>query len=278
MPRIIRNLSSGDKLLYAWFSAMHTRVDMILMTGNAITNLEIIENEISQKISGIEKMTNYFDSESELSYLNDNAANRPIKMSDTINDIISRCIKYNERTQGLFDISISSHNYEHNMLKGIHISQDGYLFFDNHNVRIDLSGIIKGYTLDEIHGILRHHQIENALINLGNSSILAIGNHYRQEGWEISLKGLENGDDIPVILHNECLTVSGNNTLERKHIINPGTGKYIEGCKEVAVITDNATDGEVLSTSLFIADEKLEKMLFRAFHIKKIIHSNHRET
>ena len=64
-----------------------------------------------------------------------------------------------------------------------------------------------------------------------------------------------------IFLKNECLTTSGNDSHERKHIIDPQTGKLIEGKREVAVVTANGTVGEVLSTSLFVADARQRELL-----------------
>ena len=48
---------------------------------------------------------------------------------------------------------------------------------------------------------------------------------------------------------------------ERKHIIDPQSGKLVEGKREVAVVTANGAVGEVLSTSLFVADARQRELL-----------------
>ena len=105
-----------------------------------------------------------------------------------------------------------------------------------------MSGFLKGYALETIRGILNEALIENALINMGNSSILALGNH-------------------DILLHNECLTTSGNDSPSRRHIVSPQNGKLVEGVKQIAVVTTNGSIGEILSTSLFAADSEQRKAL-----------------
>ena len=118
-----------------------------------------------------------------------------------------------------------------------------------------MSGFLKGYALETIRGILNEALIENALINMGNSSILALGNHPVGSGWKIN----------DILLHNECLTTSGNDSPNRRHIVSPQNGKLVEGVKQIAVVTTNGSIGEILSTSLFAADSEQRKALLAEF-------------
>ena len=61
------------------------------------------------------------------------------------------------------------------------------VFFQQAGTTINLSGFLKGYALDKIREILKVHIIANALINMGNSSVLALGNHPVGTGWKVSL-------------------------------------------------------------------------------------------
>ena len=61
------------------------------------------------------------------------------------------------------------------------------VYFTRKGISLDLCGYIKGYVLDCIRKILETNHISDALINLGNSSILAIGNQPLGQGWKIEL-------------------------------------------------------------------------------------------
>ena len=77
--------------------------------------------------------------------------------------------------------------------------------------------------------------VVDAIVNLGNSSIMALG-------------------DVPLdIPSGHCLTTSGNATATRRHIRNPLTGAFIEGVSLAKVITENAIDGEIQSIVSFIS-------------------------
>lgn len=64
---------------------------------------------------------------------------------------------------------------------------------------------------------------------------------------------------------NECLTTSGNDSPNRRHIVSPRNGKLVEGVKQIAVVTTDGSIGEILSTSLFAADSEQRKALLAEF-------------
>ena len=107
-------------------------------------------------------------------------------------------------------------------------------------ITLDLSGILKGYALERLRALLPTFGITDALINLGNSSILSMGH---------------NPSDIPP---GHCLTTSGNATPQRRHIRHPLTGEFVTGQRQISVTTTNAIDGEIASIVAFLQSESLE--------------------
>ena len=124
--------------------------------------------------------------------------------------------------------------------------QEHTLFFLQPGVTINLSGFLKGYALEKIRELLQQYEIENALVNMGNSSVLALGHHPLADGWKVNFgqSAVTQAKEWPeIFLKNECLTTSGNDSHERKHIIDPQSGKLVEGKREVAVVTANGAVG-----------------------------------
>ena len=139
---------------------------------------------------------------------------------------------------------------------------------------INLSGFLKGYALEKTRKLLQYYEVKDALINMGNSSVLAFGHHPLADGWKVGFgQGavLNGRKPQELLLQNECLTTSGNDSHERKHIINPRNGKPVEGKREVAVVTDNGAIGEVLSTGLFVADARQREILEAEFRPRLIL-------
>ena len=110
---------------------------------------------------------------------------------------------------------------------------------------------------------------------MGNSSVLALGNHPVGTGWKVSFDDrastTKNHKTQSILLNNECLTTSGNNSDDRKHIISPSSGKPLEGVRQVTVVTDDGTTGEILSTSLFVANQKQRELIMSEFLPKRVI-------
>lgn len=246
---------TGEGMFYGWFSAMHTRVD-VAMYGNRMEEewIEIAEH-IRQEILRLESIGNCFDEKSELAFVNRNASDHPVALSEDLFEMLAICKEYHARTIGCFDVTVHSQGYGPDTIMNVCLDKNmKTLFYERPHVFINLSGFIKGYALERIRKILKEYSVENALVNLGNSSILAIGNHPNGKGWKVM-------DDC--ILYNQCLTVSGNDSESRKHIVSPLTGQYVEGCAKVFVVTECGYIGEILSTALFAATDEQRTILLK---------------
>lgn len=273
---LYRQSPDGDGLLYTWFPSMHTRIDIILSGQYSEDKLLLVITTIQDILRQLEKTANYYDAESELAQINKIASLYPVKLSPSLYEMISLCLEYHRKTLGCFDITVHSEHYTRNTIQSVQLSAgDQTVFFREKGTAINLSGFLKGYALERIREILESNAIKDALINMGNSSVLAIGNHPNGKGWKVDFgKRLHTGkdsEDNALVLFDECLTTSGNDSAERKHLMSPHSGELVEGCKQLAVVTTNGAIGEILSTSLFVADEKLRTLLMDRFQLKTVI-------
>lgn len=266
---------SHGGVLYAWFSSMHTRVDVALCGEQGEAALMAAVGTIRETLCHLEKLANYYDAESELARLNRMAAIVPHPVSPELYDMLAFCMDSHARTGGCFDVTVHSAHHTPQSIHGIQLSpREHTLFFLQPGTTINLSGFLKGYALEKIRGVLQHYEVENALVNLGNSSILALGHPPLADGWKVGFRqgnARQDRAQQTVLLQNECLTTSGNGSSERKHIIDPRTGLWVEGRREVAVVTENGAIGEVLSTSLFVADDCQRELLKAEFHPRLIL-------
>jgi len=255
MPHLFRP-STPQNRYYAWFLALHTRVDMLLLAPLTESEFQKVEEAIRAELSAVERMGNRFNMESELSQAVAAAAVRPVSLSPELFSLLARCLQAHRETGGLFDITVKSPDFTPGLINAVQLTPfpdvpGGTLSFLRTNlppmtqgvptrqggsssIILDLSGILKGYALERLRVLLPSHGITDALINLGNSSILSLG---------------ANPSDIP---SGHCLTTSGNATADRCHIRNPLTGEFITGQRHVSVITPNGIDGEILSITRFL--------------------------
>ena len=255
IQHIFKQIDAHRTIYYAWFEAMHTRIDLALCHLSEKKSLALTD-KLCKEIERIEKIGNRFDSNSEISSINQLAHDNPLKISDEIYSIIADCIEFNKKTSGIFDITIQSGNNHRNGINNIILNPDEKtIYFSNKDVLLDLCGYLKGYALDKIKTILIIEGCTDALVNMGNSSVLALGDHPNGDGWKISTSISEHKETTAkeYLLHNEFLTSSGNFTKSQKHIINPKTGEFVEGTGICSVVTNSGVEGEVFSTVLFIS-------------------------
>lgn len=250
------DLAPSQNRYYAWFEALHTRVDLLLLAPLSESEFEATEAAVRKELLAVEKMGNRFDPNSELSRAVQ-AANQGLEsdLSPELYALLARCLQAHRETGGLFDITVNSPAFYPGLINRVRLSEapsnspcQGRLAFQTPNdtqppssltdesLILDLSGILKGYALERLRPLLPAYGITDALISLGNSSILSLGS---------------NPSDIP---SGQCLTTSGNATPDRRHIRNPLTGEFITGQRTVSVITPNAIDGEIIATTRFIQE------------------------
>ena len=240
-------------MLYAWFGAMHTRVDVALAGAMPEETMLGAVAAMRRHVAAIENTANRFDPHSELSAVNRSAPDGIMPVSRELESILLDCLRYNGMTGGLFDITAGSPEYDNRMVHDIILPGDGTITFRRRGLYINLSGFLKGYALEQVRHIIKGAGITAALVNMGNSSVMALGRPDGQNGWEVSFGNGSRKDTVT--LCDQCLTTSGNDSPVRRHIVNPATGKLIEGFRSVSVVNRNAAEGEVLSTCLFIDPE-----------------------
>ncbi len=254
-----QNYSPTKKLFYAWFEAMFTRIDIAISV--AIDRIDLIDivTEIELLIKKYEQIATRFDPKSELSFVNNHAFENKITISDELYELLNDCQNHSIETLGYFDISVYSKPRTTNSEKSYCLEYNTKtIHFSDKGVFLDLSGFIKGFVLKKIIEIIENKELEDVLINVGDSSIYAKGNHPFGLGWTIQIPETQK----ECVLHNECLTTSGNTSKTKWNIINPLTSNTEPIKTSVSVITKLPDEGEVLSKVAYIAPEfELESIL-----------------
>lgn len=260
--------SIDNKILcYAWFQAMFTRIDVVLLTEDLDKNLLSVAENIKIAIAGLDSMANRFNSDSELSKINNFAFEKPLPISKEMHQIITECIQFHSKTLGYFDITINSRNGLSEAISQIELQQESIQLL-HPDVQLDLSGFIKGYALRTIKKILFDANIENALINMGNSSIFAKGNHPSGKGWKITSPN--DSGAIDALLIDQCLTNSGNSKTTKWPIKQPKNGAVEQNSTLISVITDDPAVGEALSIALYLAKEEEKQIILQQMNENQI--------
>ena len=257
------NYYESSNLLHgSLMQIMGTRLDALIL-GAGPTLASKVWEEVKDELVRLNKMLNKFDKESELYRVNNKAIHSPCFVSEELWKILADCEQYYERTYGYFDISLKDYS------KVEFDNECHTVYFTDTGIQLDLGGYAKGYALESIRKILVNHSITQALINFGNSSVLALGSHPHGDSWSIGINDPYTPDKIVgnISLRDNTLSTSGNMPSHTGHIFNPFTGQYNADRRIVSVSAPNAIDAEVVSTTLMIADKIKEKEIVSQFTI-----------
>jgi thiamine biosynthesis lipoprotein len=114
----------------------------------------------------------------------------------------------------------------------------------------DLGGLGKGYALDQCADLLNQWSIHNALINAGNSTLLASGKLCGHSGWPVTLDADHHHRIIQ--LQDQALSASGF-AEQGAHIIDPRSLRAIPTTQQRSyVIAPTAALADALSTTFQI--------------------------
>ncbi len=144
-------------------------------------------------------------------------------------------------------------------------------------MRLDFGAFVKGYAADRMAEVLREGGVENFLVNLGGN-IYAGGESPDQKPWTIGLRDPRQSGEINGVIEISDAGVATSGDYERMfvhegkryaHIIDPITGRPVEGTAAVTTVASDALTADLFSTSLFLTgpspyaeNEKLKGYLF----------------
>lgn len=246
--------------------AMGTRLDVIIVEPDKNTSM-ICWERIEEEISRLSLLFNKFDERSELFTVNQKAAQSPVAVSNELWTVLIDCKQYFNMTSGYFDISLKDYN------QVILDAKKRTVYFKDEQIQLDLGAYAKGYALEKIRNILHDQYVSCALINFGNSSVLALGSHPHGDYWPIGIEDPYNPENTLGIVElvDNTLSTSGNMPSHTKHILDPHTGTYTEARKIVSVKAVNAIDAEVLSTTLMIIPDELASSVLSNFIVDEYL-------
>lgn len=272
-----------EPLYHNHFAGMGTRFDLVLPHTNK-TNGNKVFRKIKVEIDRLEKKLSRFLPDSELAYINQFAGLNPVKVDQEWITILEACRKYYISTFSCFDVTLKpDFGKDQNKLSGtdniIIDKNNETVHFANPGIKIDLGGFGKGYAMERVSDILRLHDIKNALVSFGESSILAVGKHPCGNHWKIGVQHLfRPGENVFVFdLRNENMSTSGmpgnNGKLRyRNHaLINHVTGHPVNILRTISVKSQKALDAEVLSTALYVSPPDKRKKILSGFPGSEVI-------
>lgn len=217
--------------------------------------------------------------DSELSAINQHAADREVKISDEIYQLIDKSLELSRASNGAFDITFASVGYLYDYRNKIHPTEKNIKInlnainyrhiqlnqknktvkFKHKNVRLDFGGIAKGYAVDNAIALLKTCGIKNGMVSAGGDS--RVTGDRNGKPWMIGVRHPRQKDKVVVRLPLSNSAISTSGDYERffiedgkryHHIINPETGTSVENTWSATVIGNDAMTTDALSTTLFV--------------------------
>lgn len=260
-------------------TAMTTEIDMEYWTDDPAV-AEQAGEAVLALFGRIDRQMSRYREDSELSRLNRRAARAPVKVSDSLFQVLKRAVDVSELSRGAFDISFGSVGYFYDFREhrqptdqqlAAGLSSVNYrsmvldpdrktVRFLDEGVRLDLGGIAKGYAVDRGIATLESFGIRNARLSAGGDMRL-LGDK-RGKPWVVGIRDPRSESRKALVMPLADVAVSTSGDYERffhdesgeriHHILSPATGKPAKGVQSVTVLGSDALTTDGLSTAVFV--------------------------
>jgi thiamine biosynthesis lipoprotein len=216
---------------------------------------------------------------SELSLVNQRAAQEPVKIDRELFDLLTTAVQYSRDTDGAFDITYASVGYlydfrnrkhpdQHSIEQALDAIDYRHILLDEKTrtvrfaragVRIDLGGIGKGHAVDRGIAVLQSRGISHALVTAGGDSRI-LGDRLGTP-WVVGIRHPDRKDEVIARIPLEDAAFSTSGDYERyfdedgvryHHIIDPRTGRSASKVRSATIIGPTATRTDGLSKTAFI--------------------------
>lgn len=290
------------------YQRSETVMDTVATLSASGPNAKQAVDESMTRLKVLEAMTSVSIADSDVSKLTKSAGSGEwIKLNPEVYHLLKVSADYSKLTNGAWDITagpfiklwgIGSENpsvptaAEIQQAKALVNWQNLELDESTQRARlmkkgmsIDLGGIAKGMALDEVRKIYANYGIEHGLINLGASSLYAIGSKADGNDWRVGLRHPRNEAAKAIIgivtLSNAALSTSGDyerffikDGVRYHHIIDPKTGRPASnGAISITVIVDGSYAdagmiSDLLTTAVFIMGPEQGRKFLQELSIK----------
>ncbi len=256
--------------------AMGTRFEFVL-SGDDPDRLHAVGEAALAEVNDWDERLSLFSPSSFVSYINANAASRPVDLDDEVYELIAQCLDVNRASNGAFDVTVAPlmrawgfHEFHGKVtaareavgMDGIDLDPDRRTIrFLREGMAIDLGGVGKGHALDAARGVLDECGVDCALLHGGTSTVIALGAPDDGDGWRVALR---TGGPSPIVtLSDAALSVSAQHgrTIEVDgarlgHIIDPTSGAPATGTHLAAVIAPGSRLADAWSTALLVLGDR----------------------
>jgi thiamine biosynthesis lipoprotein len=232
----------------------------------------------------LDDLLSNYKPESQWSEVNRHAAERPVKVSPELFDLLAACVEYSRQSEGAFDITVGplmkvwgfykgTGHLPHRAEVAAALTKVGYrrirldraartVSFDRPGVELDPGGIGKGYAVDRMVDVLRQKGVTVALVAGSVSSIYGMGAPPTEpRGWRVDIKDPRRPDKTAAEVFLKDMSLSTSGSYEKffraegriyAHIMDPRTGYPAQGVSSVSVVAPRTIDSEAWAKPYFV--------------------------
>jgi thiamine biosynthesis lipoprotein len=251
--------------------------------GDASSDVPAVLEKALDEVDRIDRLMSHYKLQSPLSQLNRDAAAGAVAVDQELFDFVARSLDYSRDSDGAFDTTVGPLMKAWGFFKGDgrvpadaelrdvmrrvgyrHVVLDRSartIRFDTPGVELDLGGIAKGYAVDRVVALLQQHGITAALVSAGGSTVYGLGHPPDRASWDVKIEDPLDPTKVALSigLRDRALSMAGRsaktfeaNGVLYSHIMDPRTGRPVQGIVSVAVTSPTGTDGDALDDALFV--------------------------
>jgi thiamine biosynthesis lipoprotein len=236
------------------------------------------------EVRRLDDLLSNYKPDSEWSQVNRHAAEKPMKISPELFQLLAACNEYSRESGGAFDISVGplmkvwgcykgTGHLPHRAEVEAALTKVGYrhvrldpaaqtVWFNRPGVELDPGGIGKGYAVDRMVDVLKEKGVRIALVAGSGSSIYGLGAPPSESrGWRIEVQNPRNTRQTAAEVFLKDMSISTSGSYEKffraegkiyAHIMDPRTGYPAQGSLSVSVVTPLTIDSEAWAKPYFV--------------------------
>jgi FAD:protein FMN transferase len=256
----------------------------IAVYGSDRVRMEAAIDAAFDEVRRLDDLLSNYKPASEWSEVNRDAAQKPVKVSAELFQLLRDCVEYSRQSEGAFDISVGplmkvwgfykgTGHLPHRPEVAAAMAKVGYRYLQldpaNRTVRflrpgmeLDPGGIGKGYAVDRMVDVLRRNAVTIALVAGSGSSIYGMGAPPDEpKGWAVQIKDPWDQKKTVAEVWLKDMSLSTSGSYEKffraegkvyAHIMDPRTGYPAQGTVSVSVLTPRTLDSEAWAKPYFV--------------------------
>lgn len=286
LPFLVSCSPSQERIFKETRSSFYTVVNITVVSRSEDQAKKAI-NASFDELDRLAALLNFYSDASEISMINRQAGEKPVRVSRDTLDIIEKAVYVSEMTEGAFDVTVGplvklwdiqkkiipdKESIEKKLqvvgYKNIVIDKSAStVFLKQKGAQIDLGGIIKGYAVDKVVEVLHNYGVKSGVVAVGGE-IRLLGTKPDGKSWGIGVQNpRQKGPDDQVFatlaLSNKALSTSGDyiryfekDGVRYHHLLDPQTGYPTRQCGSATIIADNNTTTDGFSKLFILGPEK----------------------